>query len=94
VLAALIGASLNLTIRAAEVPAANGPSAPAPDTRVQGVQVLTRGPVHEAFAGMVTYNPEPGIVVVKAPPEMIGVLLIMCGRPAAMFSWTATGITR
>ena len=37
----------------------------------QGVQVLTRGPVHEAFAGMVTYNPEPGIVVTKAPPAAI-----------------------
>jgi len=71
VLVALIGTSLNLTIRAAEVPAANGPAAPAPDASVQGVQVLTRGPVHEAFAGIVTYNPEPGIVVAKAPPEMI-----------------------
>ena len=37
----------------------------------QGVQVLTRGPVHEAFAGIVTFNPEPGVVVPKAPPEAI-----------------------
>ena len=37
----------------------------------QGVQVLTRGPVHEAFAGMVTYNPEPGIIVATAPPALI-----------------------
>jgi hypothetical protein len=37
----------------------------------QGVQVLTRGPVHEAFAGVVTFNPEPGVVVPKAPPELI-----------------------
>jgi len=37
----------------------------------QGVQVLTRGPVHEAFAGVVTFNPEPGVVVPKAPPEII-----------------------
>jgi hypothetical protein len=29
-------------------------------TDVQGAEVLTRGPVHEAFAGMVTFNPEPG----------------------------------
>ena len=36
-----------------------------------GVEVLTRGPVHEAFAGTVTFNPEPGIVVPKAPPEGI-----------------------
>ena len=37
----------------------------------QGAQALTRGPVHEAFAGMVTFNPEPGLVVSKAPPEPI-----------------------
>lgn len=36
-----------------------------------GVQVLTRGPVHEAFAGVVTFNPEPGVEVPKAPPEII-----------------------
>jgi hypothetical protein len=36
-----------------------------------GVQVLTRGPVHEAFAETVTFDPEPGIVVTKAPPETI-----------------------
>jgi hypothetical protein len=37
----------------------------------QGAQVLTRGPVHEAFAGIVNYNPEPGVIVEKAPPEAI-----------------------
>jgi hypothetical protein len=42
-----------------------------PDNDVPGAQVLTRGPVHEAFAGMVAFNPEPGIVVTKAPPEAI-----------------------
>ena len=36
-----------------------------------GVQVLTRGPVHEAFAETVTFNPEPGIVAPKAPREII-----------------------
>jgi hypothetical protein len=45
--------------------------APPPDQDVPGAQVLTRGPVHEAFAGMVTFNPEPGIVVTKAPPDVI-----------------------
>ena len=29
----------------------------------EGVQVLTRGPVHEAFAETVTFDPEQGIVV-------------------------------
>jgi hypothetical protein len=36
-----------------------------------GAQVLTRGPVHEAFAGIVSYNPEPGVMVEKAPPAAI-----------------------
>lgn len=43
-----------------------------PDYRdVPGVTVLTRGPVHEAFAGMIAFNPEPGVVVDKAPPGVI-----------------------
>ena len=37
----------------------------------EGVEVLTRGPVHEAFAQTVTFNAEPGIVVSKAPPDAI-----------------------
>ena len=36
-----------------------------------GAQVLTRGPVHEAFAETVTFDPLPGIVVPKAPPAAI-----------------------
>jgi hypothetical protein len=36
-----------------------------------GAEVQTRGPVHEAFAGIVTYNPEAGVVVTKAPPNPI-----------------------
>lgn len=36
-----------------------------------GVEVLTRGPVHEAFAETVTFDPEPGIVAPKAPPDPI-----------------------
>ena len=42
---------------------------PAPTDAEQ--EVLTRGPVHEAFAETVTYDPEPGIVSPKAPPEPI-----------------------
>lgn len=42
-----------------------------PGNDVPEPQVLTRGPVHEAFAGMLTFNPEPGIVVTRAPPEVI-----------------------
>lgn len=35
------------------------------------VQVLTQGPVHEAFAAPVVNDPAPGLVVPKAPPEPI-----------------------
>lgn len=42
-----------------------------PGDDVAGATILTRGPVHEAFAGMVTFNPEPGVVVPKAPPDVI-----------------------
>ncbi|MCG3150592.1 MAG: hypothetical protein PCFJNLEI_04080 [Verrucomicrobiae bacterium] len=34
-------------------------------------EVLTRGPVHEAFSGVVVYNPTPGLVIAKAPPAPI-----------------------
>lgn len=37
----------------------------------EGVEVLTRGPVHEAFAGTITFDPEPGVVVKKPAPEPI-----------------------
>jgi hypothetical protein len=41
------------------------------DNDVPGEQVLTRGPVHEAFAGVITFNPQPGVVVTKAPPDVL-----------------------
>ncbi|MGD0900587.1 MAG: hypothetical protein ABR915_22365, partial [Thermoguttaceae bacterium] len=44
---------------------------PGPSGVGEGVQVLTRGPVHEAFAETVTFDPVPGIVVPKAPPAAI-----------------------
>jgi hypothetical protein len=47
------------------------PASPAPANPEEGVQVLTRGPVHEAFAETVTFDPEPGIVAPKAPPAAI-----------------------
>lgn len=37
----------------------------------EGVEVLTRGPVHEAFAEPVAFDPRPGMVAPKAPPELI-----------------------
>src|SRR5437868_4395389 len=43
----------------------------AQDTPEQGVDVLTRGPVHEAYASAVTTLPVPGPLVPKAPPNPI-----------------------
>jgi hypothetical protein len=37
----------------------------------EGMEVLTRGPVHEAFAETILFDPEPGIEVATAPPEPI-----------------------
>ncbi|MEJ2657016.1 MAG: YXWGXW repeat-containing protein [Desulfobacterales bacterium] len=37
----------------------------------EGVQVLASGPIHEAFAEAVAFDPEPGIVASKAPPPVI-----------------------
>lgn len=42
-----------------------------PDDSGQGVDVLTRGPVHEAFAETVTFDPQPGVVVSMDPREAI-----------------------
>src|SRR5215471_12079585 len=42
-----------------------------PNDTQEGVEVQTRGPVHEAFAGVVSFRPEPGVVVTKAPPDPI-----------------------
>jgi hypothetical protein len=36
-----------------------------------GIQVLTQGPVHEAFAEPVVYDPQPGPVIPKQPPAPI-----------------------
>src|SRR5688572_25169628 len=37
----------------------------------EAVEVLTRGPLHEAFAAPIKQNPDPGEVVPQAPPEPI-----------------------
>jgi hypothetical protein len=48
----------------------NAPTQRATETK-EGIEVLTRGPVHEAFAETITFDPEPGLIVPKAPPESI-----------------------
>ena len=37
----------------------------------KGVDVLATGPIHEAFAETVAFDPEPGIIVSKTPPDAI-----------------------
>ncbi len=65
----VLGSSFGLNKALFAQPAA--PAPPVPANAEQGVEVLTRGPVHEAFAETVTFDPEPGIVVPKAPPAAI-----------------------
>ena len=45
-----------------------GRAAAEPD---DGYEILTRGPVHEAFASTVNLDPEPGMVIDTAPPGAI-----------------------
>ena len=35
------------------------------------IDVLTRGPIHEAFAQQINLNPQPGLVVDRAPPAPV-----------------------
>ena len=37
----------------------------------EGAEVLTRGPVHEAFAGLQSFNPQPGRIVARPAPPLI-----------------------
>lgn len=46
-------------------------AAPGQAAEVEDVQVLTRGPVHEAFAESVSFDPEPGMIVSTRPPDPI-----------------------
>src|SRR5688572_6892912 len=40
-----------------------------PPTEQEGVETLTRGPIHEAFANPADPDPEPSPVVPKKPPQ-------------------------
>src|SRR4051812_13201761 len=60
------------------MPDVRGEQPPAPpdrdgaqDLQQEGVEVLTRGPVHEAFAEPVVRSPRPTPVISKKPPEAI-----------------------
>ena len=49
--------------------AQENPTSPAAES--DEAEILTRGPVHEAFAGTVSFDPEPGLIVNKQPPDLI-----------------------
>ena len=51
--------------------AVQDPAAGPEPTQNQDVQVLTRGPVHEAFALPVVNDPKPGLTVAKQPPAPV-----------------------
>ncbi len=59
----VLGATLGLNSRSVA-------QTPAPPVQ-EGVEVLTRGPVHEAFAETITFDPQPGIVIAETPPDAI-----------------------
>lgn len=42
-----------------------------PSSDGESYEILTRGPVHEAFAETISFDPEPGLIAAKAPPEPI-----------------------
>jgi hypothetical protein len=64
----LLGLSLLL---AAAVSAQVAAPLDAKNDNVEGVEILTRGPVHEAFAETIAFDPEPGVVIAKVAPEAI-----------------------
>lgn len=41
------------------------------ETTPEGMEVLTSGPLHEAFADTVRYNAEPGLTIDREPPQLI-----------------------
>jgi len=47
------------------------PGAFAQESAGENVQVLTRGPVHEAFAESISYEPQPGLIISSRVPEPI-----------------------
>lgn len=58
--------------REVELPDEVAPAALTTDpTADPDVEVLTRGPVHEAYAEQFNYDPQPGLAVAKQPPEVI-----------------------
>ncbi len=63
---------------------------PAPAAADEGAQILSRGPVCEAFAETVIFDPQPGVIVPKAPPAAIEYLPPAQRLPGANVAWITT----
>ncbi len=66
----LFGLGLALAVGLGLGPA-NKPAQAQEEKGEAGVEVLTRGPIHEAFGKPVVFDAKPGLDVPKAPPEAI-----------------------
>lgn len=53
-------------------------------------QILSRGPVCEAFAETVIFDPQPGVIVPKVPPAAIEYLPPAQRLPGANVAWITT----
>jgi hypothetical protein len=67
-------------------PAQPGGGYQAPAAGQTAPEVLTRGPIHEAFAEVVSYNPQPGQIVSKEPPQAIEEVP-PAEKPAGDYTW-------
>jgi hypothetical protein len=67
----LVGGAALLAAAAAQAPSDTPPPPPAPG---EGVEVMARGPVHEAFAEPTDVRPQPSPLVTKQPPEPVNEL--------------------
>jgi hypothetical protein len=65
-LSLLAGAAIALT-----APIAAGQDPPPVAGEVEGIETLTHGPIHEAFAAPTNVDPTPGPLVAKQPPAAI-----------------------
>ena len=69
----IIGTLSAFTAAGALLLSSGKPALSAEVEAAQDVEILTRGPVHEAFAESVSFDPEPGMIVNSAPPEDIAI---------------------
>ncbi|MCI0357055.1 MAG: hypothetical protein L0211_01040, partial [Planctomycetaceae bacterium] len=67
----LVASGWSQAVHAQRVPPPPVPDAALAGTEQEGVETLTRGPVHEAFAAPTAHDPKPTEVVNAKPPEAI-----------------------